>query len=211
MIQKMREYYSCFFLKYIKKQIHKISRGFSLLEILIVVAIIMILASIGIINYQNALVRSKVSRVKGELRTIALALESYNSDNNEYPFNENRTRDIWRLTTPVAYITKCPTDQFGPREDLTPAGYVEYGYLDPSDHYYWYQRWHEPYLGPVTSDVFTPDADPKWQSEWFGMWVLISYGPDNYANGGQLRYDPTNGTRSNGDIMRRQMEKYTQP
>lgn len=49
-------------------------RGFSLIELLIVVGIIVILASIGIYNYSQGITRSKVSRTMTELRSIPTIL-----------------------------------------------------------------------------------------------------------------------------------------
>jgi len=48
-------------------------RAFTLLELLIVVAIISILAVIAIPNLMQARVRSKISKAKQELKTIAVA------------------------------------------------------------------------------------------------------------------------------------------
>ncbi len=50
---------------------------FTLIEILIVVAIIAILAAIAVPNFLEAQVRSKVSRTKSDMRSVATALESY--------------------------------------------------------------------------------------------------------------------------------------
>jgi len=83
-------------------------RAFTLIELLIVVAIIAILAAIAVPNFLEAQTRSKVSRVKADMRSIATGLESYAVDYNKYPGFE---RNIWliadlrQLTTPVAYMT----------------------------------------------------------------------------------------------------------
>jgi type II secretion system protein G len=61
------------------------NKGFTLIELLIVVAIIAILAAIAVPNFLEAQVRSKVSRAKSDIRTMATALESYAVDNNGYP------------------------------------------------------------------------------------------------------------------------------
>ena len=61
------------------------SKGFTLIELLIVVAIIAILAAIAVPNFLEAQIRSKVSRAKADLRSIATALESYYVDQNVYP------------------------------------------------------------------------------------------------------------------------------
>jgi type II secretion system protein G len=67
-------------------------RGFTLIELLIVVAIIAILAAIAVPNFLEAQVRSKVSRVKSDMRSIDTALQAYYVDNNRYPpAYENRT------------------------------------------------------------------------------------------------------------------------
>ena len=64
----------------------KSTHGFTLIELLVVVAIVAILAAIAVPNFLEAQVRSKVSRVKADMRTVATALESYAIDNNgKYP------------------------------------------------------------------------------------------------------------------------------
>jgi type II secretion system protein G len=60
-------------------------RAFTLIELLIVVAIIAILAAIAVPNFLEAQVRSKVSREKANMRTIATALEAYRTDFSRYP------------------------------------------------------------------------------------------------------------------------------
>ena len=96
------------------------SSAFTLIELLIVVAIIAILAAIAVPNFLEAQVRAKVSREKNNMRAIATALESYKVDTNKYPM------DAWwwafqpvvndlplsLLTTPVAYMTSIPEAVF---------------------------------------------------------------------------------------------------
>lgn len=60
-------------------------QAFTLIELLIVVAIIAILAAIAVPNFLEAQTRAKVARVKADFRTIATAVESYRVDFNEYP------------------------------------------------------------------------------------------------------------------------------
>jgi type II secretory pathway pseudopilin PulG len=97
---------------------------------LIVVAIIAILAAIAVPNFLEAQVRSKVSRCKGDLRSIAVAIEAYRADSTGYPLDDvwytypqyfgrpagdkRPVPDLvlWVTTTPVAYITSIPENSF---------------------------------------------------------------------------------------------------
>lgn len=70
--------------------------GFTLLELLVVIAIIGILSSVALSAANTARERARFSRVKTELRQIALALELYADDNDgNYP------ADVARNTMPV--------------------------------------------------------------------------------------------------------------
>lgn len=95
------------------------TKAFTLIELLIVVAIIAILAAIAVPNFLEAQTRSKVSRVKADMRSIATALEAYQVDNNRYAPNDAgglnsqfRMNKVVCLTTPVAYMTSLPRDPF---------------------------------------------------------------------------------------------------
>ncbi len=64
---------------------HTNERGFTLLELLIVVAIIGIIAAIAIPNLLNAMDRGKQKRTMADLRSIATAIETYAVENSFYP------------------------------------------------------------------------------------------------------------------------------
>jgi prepilin-type N-terminal cleavage/methylation domain-containing protein len=118
------------------------SKAFTLIELLIVVAIIAILAAIAVPNFLEAQTRAKVSRTKGDMRTIGIALESYRVDSADYPPTSwqripgNFTAGSWFLyviwaapvagpsgqvtatcywsclTSPVSYLASIPFDTF---------------------------------------------------------------------------------------------------
>jgi type II secretion system protein G len=180
-------------------------KAFTLIELLIVVAIIAILAAIAVPNFLEAQTRAKISRVKSDMRSMATATEAYRVDNTQYPawglpYYEMGnimwvTRQM-RLTTPIAYITSLPKDPFRSAHDHNPEGIYDYIVTE----------FHTEVLGDrywCTQDSTTPLAD-------FHVLVYIrSFGPDQIqqypnedGNGWHLNlaYDPSNGTKSRGEI-----------
>lgn len=59
--------------------------GFSLVELLIVVLIIGILASLAIPTYQSMIIRARAAQVAGDLNTIKVAAYNYDADHHEWP------------------------------------------------------------------------------------------------------------------------------
>jgi type II secretion system protein G len=61
------------------------SKGFTLVELLIVVAIIGIIAAIAIPNLLNAVDKGKQKRTMADMRSISTGIESYAVENVNYP------------------------------------------------------------------------------------------------------------------------------
>ncbi|HUT24889.1 MAG TPA: prepilin-type N-terminal cleavage/methylation domain-containing protein [Sumerlaeia bacterium] len=180
-------------------------RAFTLIELLIVVAIIAILAAIAVPNFLEAQTRSKVSREKSDLRALATAWESYRLDYNRYPIDwdsgemgYNNYPGEWgtfiSVTTPVAYITSAPRDVFqvGEVPGAKPGQLYEY----------WGANW-----------VLELDA---WKQSG-ALWLISGFGPDrdsdtlaygSYLDFAAISYDPTNGTRSDGDVGRSNIKSF---
>ncbi|MDX2177031.1 MAG: prepilin-type N-terminal cleavage/methylation domain-containing protein [Candidatus Sumerlaeia bacterium] len=192
--------------------------AFTLIELLIVVAIIAILAAIAVPNFLAAQTRSKVSRVKADLRTIATGLESYFTDYNRYvndsdnTLGKNGAGGLALLTSPIAYLTTLPEDPFQSAVSAEQASdpnsrfAKNFALGSGSDNQGWRGRFGN----------YGSQGVPVQQS-----WLLISVGTDvapadqaddtqgsdewPYGGGGGARlltYDPSNGTISDGDIYR---------
>lgn len=192
-------------------------KAFTLIELLIVVAIIAILAAIAVPNFVEAQTRSKVSRVKADLRTIATALESYAVDQNHYPWTGPTNTKFYpigttcvTLTTPIAYLTSVDfKDPFIGQG--TPTGYTD-GLIRTQYNYRNYEVFG---TSNVSDSTYNPIKGVR-------AWCLNSLGPAHRVNSAlnaeysarqipgflpgdalyAIIYDPTNGTSSTGGITR---------
>ena len=173
-------------------------RAFTLIELLVVVGVIAILATIGLVNYQQAVMRSKVAIVKSDHRVIATALESYRVDNKMYPedyaeYHLGANYGLGRLTSPIAYLSSVPLDACG--------GYIE---SVKGRHIISYTLGTEPNDQP-TRWILT-SAGPNQIDETSPAFGYPGFSADMWENPESgvlyIRYDATNGTTSAGDIIR---------
>lgn len=189
--------------------------GFTLIELLIVVAIIAILAAIAVPNFLEAQTRSKISRAKADMRTVATALESYRVDNNDYPpSHESITATFLRyrpwaerfkpLTSPIAYLSSFSLcfDVFN-YDASNPSNQNPNHFLEGPTYLY---------VGRESTFKLDPGSaagifDNPNSISYGSRWVMTSMGPDGIRQANNLtdpntQYDPTNGTVSLGDIHR---------
>ena len=188
-------------------------KAFTLIELLIVVAIIGILAAIAVPNFLNAQTRARISRVQADMRTVALAMETYRLDKNSIPPDMNTggfpslmLSDIPVLTTPFAYLTDIPIDPFNPGSNTAKAGWVP----DPFKfmHSEYFTRWGSAgaFWSPFERNEMNGDQD-------FTIFngIVYSVGPSKirYADGKTYRlgcwhwdYESSNGLHSFGSIRR---------
>jgi len=197
-------------------------KAFTLIELLIVVAIIAILAMIAVPNFLEAQVRAKVSRAKTDMRSIAVAEEAYRVDWNTYTHSNGANWNPWdvqgrwggfaELTTPVAYMTSIPLSPFG---DVRVWGNLQT------------KRWPVFHLGTgnsgsrVSTEMPATSRAAGFPADCF---ILECDGPDNIKDSRApfiiadfpwidaspndapgilaIVYDPTNGTVSRGEIFR---------
>jgi len=85
-------------------------RGFSLIEVLIVVAIILIIAAIAIPNYLNARIQANESAAVGALRTLNSAQVSYNSTYPTIGFASSMTALSGTSCSPPSSSGACLID-----------------------------------------------------------------------------------------------------
>ena len=165
---------------------------FTLIELLIVVAIIAILAAIAVPNFLEAQVRSKAGRVAADQRVVVLAVELYRVDNNAYPPHTDTIRDVTRFTTPIAYVSSIPRDPFADKSEPIFAFYGPYYGYEGLEDIFFFRK---------------PDwGGGEWLARQVGAgkrYLTISLGPDGTDNIAEeaVQYDPTNGTISRGDLF----------
>lgn len=177
--------------------------AFTLIELLIVVAIIGVLAAIAVPNFLNAQMRAKVTRTYADLKALFNAMEMYRIDNNAYvpdydsgqvpgvSISMNEVMTYAKLTSPVSYIASIPLDPFfiGPvaREGHPKAvAYFQYA---------------GPYGG-------VEDPRPAWRPSGT-IYTITSLGPDKedqaawsypHDQAYSVSYNMSNGLISKGDI-----------
>jgi type II secretion system protein G len=176
-------------------------KAFTLIELLIVVAIIGILAAIAVPNFLNAQTRAQIAKVESDMKSLATALEMYLVDRSSYPGDHdldnyfNQENGLFKLTTPVSYMASLPSDPFVNRKIRA--------YLGQSGNAYATEGRPDYEMGSGA------DNESPYRVQAYS---LMSYGPDNIDDNSSHdpfpfgtdhdRYDATNGLRSHGNLFK---------
>lgn len=82
-------------------------RGFTLIELLIVIALISILASMGVVQYRNSVLNSKEAVLHTDLFRMRDAIDQYYADKAKYPASlDTLVSEGYMRAIPVDPITK---------------------------------------------------------------------------------------------------------
>jgi prepilin-type N-terminal cleavage/methylation domain-containing protein len=209
-------------------------QAFTLIELLIVIAIILILIAIALPNFLEAQHRAKATKAKAEMRSLGQATGAYYNDwksdpnvDNTIKTEPNRSRIWWgfashSLTTPTAYIKTIPVDIFPDAKNSLDANWDGLAPGRNGDH-------NRPYLVIVRVRTRTPNAelwhfrppggiesipgakfmDPQSKSSLaMAPWVYLSSGPDLEATLPWLGVNGRNYTTycpTNGTVSRGDM------
>jgi general secretion pathway protein G len=175
--------------------------GFTLLELMTVVAIIGILSAIAIPNFMNAAIRAKVAKAEADIENLVWSLEMYFVDFDEYPTNQQTGKslrgDLSRLTTPIPYMNVVPRDIF-----LSPNKYERKEYIQA-------ERDGNPNYRFIN---FLSTDGNRVLLKQFGLegsanYAMYSFGPgfsadcDPMIPNTFIKYNPSNGTTSHGAVL----------
>jgi general secretion pathway protein G len=84
--------------------------GFTLIELMVVLSLIVVLASMGLVQYRQSIVRSKEAVLKKDLFEMRDAIDQYYADKSEWP----ATLDA---LVSDGYLRRMPKDPFTNAED----------------------------------------------------------------------------------------------
>jgi general secretion pathway protein G len=91
----------------LSKRVNKISHGFTLIELMVVMTVIALLISIAVPRYFHSVEQAKEATLKQSLSVMRMAIDKFYGDNERYPtsINELVTRKYIRAV-PVDPITE---------------------------------------------------------------------------------------------------------
>ena len=175
-----------------------VRNGFSLVEVIVVGAILLILLAIAVPEFQEARTVSNYVQAKSDIHSLVVAQEAYYQDFGTYPTESesdavDRGRNeagLFWLTSPIPYIDEIPIDPFlsvtfDDENQRYETGGIEAGVTKLSCPFC-LLTWVVFSPGPNTGESLLRPASPHYTS--------------GFSNRIQS-YSPTNGTMSYGPIF----------
>jgi len=126
-----------------RPQLHSM-RGFTLLEIMVVIVIIGIMATLVVVNVMPSVGRANVTKAKQDIQTFRGALDMFKLDNFKYPTTEQGLKSL----------VQQPNDP-------SIRNWREGGYIDKLEKDPWNNEYHYVYPGTHGKeyDLYTLGAD----------------------------------------------------
>jgi len=196
------------------KKFFERKKGFTLIELIIVVAIIGIIAGIAIPRFLGVRTKAKVTRAFADMANIGTALEMYYVDKDEYPVLADGETDLGTAIDGDLdlgdYISSIPDDPFGDPDEVLNYRYYCNGVVDATTATLWLIVSNGPdgELDVDTTDAFDWDTNPVAGQIGGPDGVLDAYGittEEGAEDGGDLgdgAWSVAGSSRDLGDIGR---------
>ena len=84
--------------------------GWTLIELMVVIALIMILATMALVQYRNSVTSAKEATLKGQLFIMRESIDQYYADKGKYP-------DSLQTLVSESYLRSMPRDPFTTSSD----------------------------------------------------------------------------------------------
>lgn len=180
----------------------KKTNAYTLVELLVAVAIIGILTTISVQQLGMAKVRAEVSRVQSDFHNVGIAINSYRVDTGIYPANKlpkvslgsNYVQVMFELTSPIAYINQLPDSPWLGKNLHLNVLYHAQRFYERSN------RYNEDWDFSYDYTYYTKDSMLHIPMQMKPNWSLTSFGPTGIGSSG-THFDSSNGILSHGWIF----------
>jgi general secretion pathway protein G len=144
-----------------QQTVHSVSRGFTLLEVMVVIVILGILASMVVPNLMGSQEKANIQKAVSDVNALETSLKMYKLDNYNYPTTEQGIEALVTKTDIEPMPRRFPEEGYISRLPKDPWG-NDYQLLHPGEH------------GKV--DVFSmgPDGEAGTEDD-IGNWNLADY------------------------------------